>query len=607
MRNTVHRGRQAGFPLEVLYIDLVGPLPTTTENYRYIMTVEDGYSRFVQAYPLRTKEAPETARVLLERFISTFGCPQTIHSDNGKEFTADVFKTLMEELQINKTFSPPYNPQSNLVERFHRTLNAFVRTSIHRDDLQWHKLLASLTLAYNSKVNVSTGVTPHLAFLGREVRLPLDLMIEMPVRKTVHQTVRDMLDRMKTMYKYIKRNGDAVLRRNAAAYTGRNNAYNENDLVWYLSPRKVKTKPPKLTNHWLGPFRVVKQVSEVLLKITPAIYAGKTYTVHVGRIKPYLGKLNEAKGCNMPGQLDLDDEGDMEGQELQADRPVRQPELGVPVYTPKDNTVTIEDAPTRGQTDPAEEAQHQPPPNMEEPQDELQSDTSDDDLPEASPSGANSGRVLTRTTPLKRQLSPGEETVRPAEHKRLHRRGEKKPRERRDTDQGGQNKVRKLLTETSEESSTEISDEANIDQLTNEVVEVKVKCQPNSQVPVKQTQQAVGFDLHSSENVEVPPGNTKVIGTGIHLELPENYFGKIEGRSGLASKGIFPVGGILDSDYRGEIKVILHNTTSEPWKIKKSERMAQLLIHPVVSVNLIEEDTLNPTQRGEQGFGSTGK
>ena len=322
LKDTKHIGRKAGFPLEVLFIDLVGPLPSTHEGYKYIMTVEDGYSRFVQAYPLRTKEAPEVARVLMERFISTFGCPQTIHSDNGTEFTAEVFKTLMEELQIRKTFTPPYNAQSNPVERFHRTLNAFMRTSVQRDDLQWHKMLASLMLAYNSKVHVSTGVTPHLAFMGREVRLPLDLMIEMPVRKTVHQTVRDMLDRMKKMYKYIQRNGDAVLRRNAASYTGKNNAYNVNDLVWYLSPRKVKVKPPKITNQWLGPFRVTKKVSEVLLKITPAIYEGKVYTVHVGRIKPYLGKLDEATGHRMPGRLDIDDEGDMEGQEVQADHPV---------------------------------------------------------------------------------------------------------------------------------------------------------------------------------------------------------------------------------------------------------------------------------------------
>ena len=161
--------------------------------------------------------------------------------------------------------------------------------------------------------------------------------------------------------------------------------------------------------------------------------------------------------------------------------------------------------------------------------------------------------------------------------------------------------------ETSEESNVETSDESNIDQLTNEVVEVKVKCQPNSQIPAKQTQQAAGFDLHSNQSVEIPPGSTKLVGTGIHLQLPEHYFGKIEGRSGLASKGIFPVGGILDSDYRGEIKVILHNSTSEKWTIEKSQRIAQLLIHPVIAVNFVEEDTLTPTQRGEHGFGSTGK
>ena len=94
---------------------------------------------------------------LLEHFISRFGCPLTIHSDNGKEFTNQLLEKLLARLEVAHTFTPAYNPQSNNVERFHRTLRDHYRMWISTWDKDWVRQLPCLELAYNSKVNEATG------------------------------------------------------------------------------------------------------------------------------------------------------------------------------------------------------------------------------------------------------------------------------------------------------------------------------------------------------------------------------------------------------------------------------------------------------------------
>ena len=125
--DTEHEPRRTSYPLERLAVDLVGPLPETREGYKYVLTMEDSFSRFVQVAPLKNKEAVTVANALMEQFICRFGCPAQIISDNGREFANEVWEQLLKELRIRKSHTPAYNPQSNVVERFHRTLNQYLR------------------------------------------------------------------------------------------------------------------------------------------------------------------------------------------------------------------------------------------------------------------------------------------------------------------------------------------------------------------------------------------------------------------------------------------------------------------------------------------------
>lgn len=142
---------------------------------------------------------------------------------------------------------------------------------------------------------------------------------------------------------------------------------------------------------------------------------------------------------------------------------------------------------------------------------------------------------------------------------------------------------------------------------------IKVKkLKPGATVPTMGSKFAAGADLYSAEDADVviEPGETKFIGTGLAMEIPEGYVGLVYARSGLACKrGLAPANkvGVVDSDYRGEIKVALHNHGKEAQTVEKGERIAQMVIAPYLSVNYEEADELSETERGEGGFGSTGR
>ncbi len=144
-------------------------------------------------------------------------------------------------------------------------------------------------------------------------------------------------------------------------------------------------------------------------------------------------------------------------------------------------------------------------------------------------------------------------------------------------------------------------------------MKIKVKkLTPEAVVPTLGSKFAAGADLYSAEkgDVVIAPGETKFIGTGIAVEIPEGYVGLVYARSGLACKrGLAPANkvGVIDSDYRGEIKVALLNHGKEPQMLEKGERIAQMVVAPYLSVTYEETDELSDTERGEGGFGSTGR
>lgn len=132
------------------------------------------------------------------------------------------------------------------------------------------------------------------------------------------------------------------------------------------------------------------------------------------------------------------------------------------------------------------------------------------------------------------------------------------------------------------------------------------KIHPDAKTPLYATDGSAGCDFYSIEEVTLAPGETKKIRTGVTLEIPQGYFMRMEGRSGFSAKGIIKAGGVIDSDYRGEVHIILYNSTSKPFPITKGDRIAQGTFIQVLQPHFHEVSELSETERGTGGFQSTG-
>ena len=138
-------------------------------------------------------------------------------------------------------------------------------------------------------------------------------------------------------------------------------------------------------------------------------------------------------------------------------------------------------------------------------------------------------------------------------------------------------------------------------------IDVNIKLLEDGIIPVYKTESSAGADCFSRVDAVIKPHETKVIPLGFAVEIPNGYEMQIRPRSGLATKGKQAIFGTIDSDYRGEVGAIIYNSSDEEFVVKKGDRIAQCLIAPVIIASFNAVDELSETERGNGGFGSTGK
>ena len=138
---------------------------------------------------------------------------------------------------------------------------------------------------------------------------------------------------------------------------------------------------------------------------------------------------------------------------------------------------------------------------------------------------------------------------------------------------------------------------------------VKFKLAPGAVLPHYETEGSSGLDIRANEETIIEPGSWAMVGTGLFPEIDKGFEIQVRSRSGLAAKkGLFVLNspGTVDSDYRGEIKVILANMSKVPFTVEKGERIAQIVVCPVIQAQVSAVEEISETQRGQGGFGSTG-
>ena len=139
-------------------------------------------------------------------------------------------------------------------------------------------------------------------------------------------------------------------------------------------------------------------------------------------------------------------------------------------------------------------------------------------------------------------------------------------------------------------------------------MELKVKrIHESAKLPSYGHKGDAGLDLYSSGDSVLAAGEIKAIATGIQVEVPGGYVGLIWDKSGISLKGVHRLAGVIDSGYRGEVKVVMANLGDRNFSVEAGMKIAQLLVQPVIEVNVVDVDELEQSSRGQDGFGSTGK
>lgn len=289
------RGRMqqynVGAPFERIAMDIAGPFPPTKGGNRYILVCIDYFSKWVEAYPIMNQEARTVADAFVNNWVCRFGVPLELHSDQGRNFESSVFQELCQILEIKKTRTTPLHPQSDgMVERFNRTLEEHLRKEVNVNQDNWDQCIPLFMMAYRSAIHDTTGYSPAMVVFGRELRLPCDVKFGSPETEpvtkqdyttelrqrmiNVHATVRDNIvkasDRMKTRY---DRRSNSI-------------GFKEGDLVWLYNPKRRKGKSPKLQQSWEGPYKVIKQINDVVYRIQQSPRT-KMKVVHIDRLTRY--------------------------------------------------------------------------------------------------------------------------------------------------------------------------------------------------------------------------------------------------------------------------------------------------------------------------------
>ena len=157
---------RSGYPMERIAVDIMGELPETERGNKYVLVVSDYFTKWTECYPMPNMEAVTVAKLLVEQLFTRFGVPEQIHSDQGRQFESNLFAEMCKLLQIDKTRTTPYHPQSDgMVERFNKNLCAMLRAYIDENHENWDKLLPYVTMAYRATCHESTGTSPNMSMI----------------------------------------------------------------------------------------------------------------------------------------------------------------------------------------------------------------------------------------------------------------------------------------------------------------------------------------------------------------------------------------------------------------------------------------------------------
>ena len=300
-----------GHPWERVSIDVTGPHPRSLTGNRFIVTAVDVFTKWAEAWPVAHHDATTIADLIANQLVPRVGVPHQILTDQGAEFEGKVIKEMCHMLKCDKLRTTGYQPRTNgIVERFHRTLNTLLSKMVNGRQDDWDLHVPTALLAYRSSVHEATGFSPNWMTYGREVNMPIDIMLgdlDMHVAESPLPYVRDMRRRLIESYRVARQHLQIAAERNKVRYDlkVKPHKFQVDDLVYHFKPRKIQGKNAKWLHWYSGPLRITEVLGPVNVRLQ-SFDQGRPFVAHVDKLKRYYGPKPQLAE-DVPGHLTTDE------------------------------------------------------------------------------------------------------------------------------------------------------------------------------------------------------------------------------------------------------------------------------------------------------------
>ena len=281
-------------PFQKLSWDITGPLPVTSAGYKYILVITDLFSKWVEAFPLRSTDSQTLANIFVDEIVCRYGVPESIHSDQGANLTSEIIKNMCDILGMDRTRTTAYHPQGNgLVERLNRTIKEMLAKVIKETQTNWDVKLPKVLLAYRTAIQDSTGFTPFRILFGRSPSLPVDHMLALPSdasEPNYSQFIRQLKHTLEEAYQSVRQSLKTSHSQQKKEYDKNINdcGFRVGDMVYLHAPAVKRGRNKKLTSQWTGPYTVTDRISRCNVRIH-LVGGTRNVVVHVNRLKPCHG------------------------------------------------------------------------------------------------------------------------------------------------------------------------------------------------------------------------------------------------------------------------------------------------------------------------------
>ncbi|KAL0269062.1 UNVERIFIED_CONTAM: hypothetical protein PYX00_010797 [Menopon gallinae] len=247
-------------PFERLAIDIVGPLPLTINGNKFILTMQDDLTKYSYATPIPNHES-RTVALELTKFITLFGIPKSILTDQGSDFMSNLIKDLTKLLNIKHFSSSPYHPQTNgALERSHLTLKDYIKHYINAQQANWDEQIPFAMFACNTNIHTSTGYSPFEILFGRKPYLPSKLTQEPEISYSYDDFVEDLKQRLQYTQKVARERIVASKTKTKQHYDKQSNPhmYSVGDKVLIKNSSTKLGTSKKLAPRYSGPYKIIK-------------------------------------------------------------------------------------------------------------------------------------------------------------------------------------------------------------------------------------------------------------------------------------------------------------------------------------------------------------